>query len=645
MIRWMKLIFALAVSVLIMALTAHHSSAGPNAGPTALTITAPSGSGVVLPELDEFATTVLGDPWDMNESTDLAYFYPDPSNLVNSNFAGGIYSAQMTAGDGRERITLLSAGAPSHTAMRVGKIGYNFPINANHYHYLTFRMYSSNTSCNSGGIQWFADDSYSFASMGLSSGFLVPPDPCLGQPAGWYIYVIDLKTIGLYQGGTNWSGLIRELILHPFAGQNAAGATLKLDWVRLTAEDPRTARPYTIRWTGDGSGGPITLYASPSDKVLDPNDIVIASNQSASGGSFVFQTGVLPAGAYYIAAENASGVVWSSGPLIINSPPQVSITKPSATSGQEYSASEIGNAWDMSDRSDLNYRLKSWEKTCVTNEVFANGIYSALVPPCPEGASYSESILYLGGMDRYPPGTPDPTIDTTKYRYLSYRFYESGINFSASRFGWWQADGMDTSVIEQPVMSRDIVILDGWNTYTIDLWANDVVDETYPPGTPDWRHSHPNRLRFDPNELLAGMLPVNIGLDWIKLTAMDEVNRGGIFPIQYDLTANGPVSLTFYYDTDTLPDNGRTLIGTTVRPASQPTLLPAHSYSIVQASAASPAQAYQVFLPITLNNACSGDCYVWNTAAVAPGTYYICINIQDAYNQTYRCSDAPLVVK
>ena len=140
--------------------------------------------------------------------------------------------------------------------------------------------------------------------------------------------------------------------MHPFAGQNAVGATLKLDWVRLTAEDPRTARPYTIRWAGTGSGGPVTLYASPNDKTLDQDDIVIATDQDPSGGSFVFQTGVLPAGTYYIAAKNNAGVVWSSGLLTIHQPPKINITRPSMTSGQEYSAAEIGNAWDMSDPAD-----------------------------------------------------------------------------------------------------------------------------------------------------------------------------------------------------------------------------------------------------------------------------------------------------
>ena len=73
----------------------------------------------MLVEMDEFATNVLGDPWDMNEPSDLTRYRSD-SGLINSTFNNGIYSAQMTAGDGGEKITLLKAGAPNHTALRIG---------------------------------------------------------------------------------------------------------------------------------------------------------------------------------------------------------------------------------------------------------------------------------------------------------------------------------------------------------------------------------------------------------------------------------------------------------------------------------------------------------------------------------------------
>ncbi len=60
---------------------------------TALTVVEPNGSGDVLAELDEYATQVLGDPWDMNESTDLDFFYPFESSLSDSAFSNGVYAA------------------------------------------------------------------------------------------------------------------------------------------------------------------------------------------------------------------------------------------------------------------------------------------------------------------------------------------------------------------------------------------------------------------------------------------------------------------------------------------------------------------------------------------------------------------------
>ncbi len=630
---------------LLLVMLPQSVDATPSRAPS-LAVVTPGASGVVLPELDEFATTVMGDPWDMNEPTDLA-FYRWESSITNSQFSNGMYSGQMTAGDGRERITLLTAGAPNNEAMRVGKIGYTYPINADYYRYLTFRMYSSNTNCNSGLIQWFADDSYSTASTGVSNGFLVPPTaayPCTNQQSGWFIYTFDLKTIGIQQGSKTWSGTIRELLIHPFAGTGAAGATVKLDWARLTAVDPRTARPYTIQWTGNGNGGPVTLYASPDNTTLDADDIVVATNQSARGGSFDFQTGVLPAGRYYSAASNSNGTAWSSGPLTINAPPQVTITKPSMTSGQDYAAAETGKGWDMSDATDLDLNTSATGPTCVTNPSFSNGIFSATIPNpiCPSGSAYADPKLYLGRMDRFPAGTLDPIVDTNKYRYLSYRLNHSGQqdvrNGWVVRFGWWQMSANDTFVTN-PVMSRDIMILEGWNTYKADLWAADVVDESYPPGTPNWQQSHPNRLRFDPDELAAALAPATIQLDWIKLTAMDEVTRGASFPIEYALNATGPVMLTFYYDTDTNPSNGRTLIGTSQvsAPSQNPHVRPPLTSN----------QTFTLFLPLVLRNAvsCTTTCLVWDTAAVSPATYYICIQSQDAYNTTYRCSEAPLIVR
>ena len=133
------LIIALAGAIALPLIAARNSNAASALSPTALSVIAPGSSDAVLPEIGEYATTVLGDPWDMNEPTDLS-FYRGESQMVNSQFSNGIYSAQMTTGQGSERITLLTAGAPNHTALRTGKTGYAYPIDADHYHWLAFRM-------------------------------------------------------------------------------------------------------------------------------------------------------------------------------------------------------------------------------------------------------------------------------------------------------------------------------------------------------------------------------------------------------------------------------------------------------------------------------------------------------------------------
>jgi hypothetical protein len=589
-----------------------------------------------LPEIDEFATTVLRDPWDMNELNDLAFFR---MGLNNATFMNGIFSGQMQAGDGSVAIRLLIAGAPNHGAMRIGRIGYNYPIDANHYRYLTFRMYSGNSVASSGFVQWFYDDTQT--GGGRSQFFSVPAN-------SWTTYVIDLQNA---VPAGSWAGIVRELFIHPMGGAGVQGAYVALDWARLTAADPNTARPFTIRWTGDESGGAVALYASPNGKVLDADDILIASGLSANGGSYTFQTGVLPAGTYYIAAKNNTEIAWSAGSLVINAPPKIMLTKPSMTSGQDYAATELGGSWDMNSVTDINYNLQPWElaSKCVDQESFSNGIYSARVlANCPPGSYNSDSTLYIGRLNRGHPGIPDPTIDTTKYRYLSYRFYHSGEQNIGegwiSRFGWWQVDGYYTTVTQPPIMSRDIMISEGWNTYNIDLWASDVVDEAYPAGTPNWQQSQPNRMRFDPDELAASLAPAIIQLDYIRLTAMDTVQQGVPFPIQYAVTGTFPMTLSFYYTTN--PANTGTLIGTTVKTSAN--LSSSDAGTSNQVAHTSPLTlTYQVYMPSVMRNSltCGGSCFAWNTTNVAQGAYYICIKAQDAYNSTYQCSEAPMVVQ
>lgn len=627
----LSLALLVAAVVLLFLVTTGSAAASISLTTTSLTFTSPSAADVVLPEIDEFATNVLGDPWDMNEATDLVY-YREESALTKSQFGDGLYTAEMTSGEGSERLTLLTAGALNNAAMRIGRIGYNFPIDADHYRFLSFRVWRSNSEHNSGLVQWYADDSYTSNALGVSNGYPVPAGK------GWQTYVVDLKALGIQAGERNWTGTIRELILHPYAGPGAAGSTVKLDWARLTHEDPRQARPFTINWTGS-NGTPVTLYASRDNKQLDDNDILLASD--LTGSSFTWQTGTVEAGTYYLALRSGSDTVWSKAAVVLHTPPRINLTKPSMTSGKEFAADVLGNAWDMSDPTDLNSQTPSWWESCVINESFT-GIYRANLIPCTNTKDYLDSKLYLGHLEGI------SAIDTNKYRYLSFKLSHSGTQNVedgwVARFGWWAVNS-NNQIVEEVVMGRDIILFEGQQVYNVDLWSGDVVDERHPIQR-SWRDSAPNRLRFDPTELHKNLLPASIELDWIRLTAMDDVEQGGTYNIEFETSNVETSDVTVYYDSDRRSANHAHIIDTvrvapttTAGRAASPPHAPAYSVEFTAKST--------LYLPLTMDNAapCSGNCVRWDTSDVPVGKYYICAEIADPYNSTYTCSDTPVEVK
>jgi len=595
-----------------------------------LELTEPNGTGDTLAEIDDFATFHMGDPWDMEQPSDLDLYRTHESYFQNDRFENGNFVGNMTVGDGREYIMPLYAGAVNHDAMRIGRIGYNYPIDTNHYRYLSFRMYSSGPSCRQGIVYWSEDDTRAEAVTGYSNGFYVPPQPCdPAQKAGWATYVLDLQTIGIQRGGNNWDGIIREMRIAPVGGV-PAGTEIRMDWIRLTAQDPLTSRPYTIRW--QNATGPVTLHASRGDKVLDGNDILI-DTVDGSLGKYVWQTGVLEAGTYYVHVTDGKTSAWSPGPLVLNKVPSVQIVAPSMTSGPDYSAVEIGNPWDMTDPADVNLNPPPPFRTCMDQTRFENGVFHARTPRCPDSLPHNDPMIFLGGFDRNPPGTPDPEVNTGRYRYFSFRYWLEGEQNMpggwVARVLWWKENATDNGVIEAPSTGRDIILYEGWNTYSLDLTAEDAVDNTLPQDR-SWLQSHPNRMRLDPNEMMPALSPGFIHLDWVKLTAVDEVKQGQLYAIRF-LSSESGASARAYYDTDRNPSNGRTTVrepSDGVAPTQHRLLLPL----MARSSGGSDSRAAE-------------ETILWDTSGVPAGQYWVCIEVNDGLNTRTWYSEAPVIVR
>jgi hypothetical protein len=298
------------------------------------------------------------------------------------------------------------------------------------------------------------------------------------------------------------------------------------------------------------------------------------------------------------------------------------------TSGPEYSAIEIGDPWDMNGATDVDL-APPFINICMDQIRFSDSLLQARTPRCPTSLPHNDPMIFLGGMDARPPGLADPEIDTGRYRYLSFRFYmvgeqKLGGGWNARVF-WWRMDPQDSGVLESPSTGRDIILHEGWNTYKLDLGASDAVDES----TPDdltWLQAHPNRLRLDPNELLPENSPGYIYVDWLALTAMDEVTRGMPYQITFTTNKRG-LAYQIYYDTDKNPTNGRKPI------------------EIEQRKMASRGPI-KVFLPIVSGSHTRPVEHQvhWDTSSVPAGQYWISVELDDGHNQTTWYSEIPMKV-
>jgi hypothetical protein len=135
-------------------------------------------------------------------------------------------------------------------------------------------------------------------------------------------------------------------------------------------------------------------------------------------------------------------------------------------------------------------------------------------------------------------------------------------------------------------------------------------------------------LRIDPHEIASGQRQFHF--DFITLTKANSVKAGTPFQLTYQTTPATGVTVTFYYDTDTNPANGRTVMG--------------------QYAGGQQQGAKKVFMPMVLGggpvpeiNLMAGSNWTWNSA-VAPGTYYASADVNDGVMTTTWYSEVPVIV-
>lgn len=237
-----RLVAVVPVVLLATLLVALPRPAAAQAG-LSLAVTQPDGTADKIAAGRDYATEVLGDPWDMDNAED--FNLNESLNVSSPAYAGGVFSCTAATND--PSLFLLDPGLGG--TQRNGRTGRYFPIDTTVYRYFSIRMNVSVAS--SMQVFWFTGSS--FVSSFAASNF-VQTTP------GWRIYTIDLATTTIVAGDVaSWAG-------QPATGLRldhsaAPGSTAQVDWVRLTATGDASTTFTTAFVANDpGSNAVINMY-------------------------------------------------------------------------------------------------------------------------------------------------------------------------------------------------------------------------------------------------------------------------------------------------------------------------------------------------------------------------------------------------
>ncbi len=511
----------------------------------------PSMAAAQVPEVrvrsaQDFATAVIHDPWDFEQTGDYVWMFSD--NWVwPPSLTGGVFRGTATGASPNLQMLFEGVGGAFNTA---SKTGVAFPIDASRYKRLVVRMKRSvNAPTDVLDVVWFTQASRTAGTFGqrlfLSSGFdsmsarkYVNQSPVAEQSSTsrFHIYKMDLDTVSQYWGtGAAYTGTIRGLRVG-LGNELGAGATVDVDWVRLIPRGLETT--LQLNWTTTGSSVTLTArHVETGDTVqIFPDD---GTNKTtfAGTGSFNWDYGYLPPGTWVVTAKTNAGTTKDVARVNVDPAPVVTVLEPDARGGEDLALKKYGDPWDLKNQLDVTRHgtLGNLASAAYTT----NGL---------------EATSVTGNPDPYvaPVWNKTGVIDPARYRHLTFTLQYDRPDLKASQALSDTWGGMVRAIWHGPdyawayTNTNDLLMLDSAPvTFSLDLGALSKVDrdgtcidcEIDAPGTPGagdrlWMSGAIDSLRIDPYESLAQRW---FRLGNVTLTADDESDLDGRFLIKWSV--------------------------------------------------------------------------------------------------------------
>ncbi|MGH9163525.1 MAG: hypothetical protein ACRD2X_26510 [Vicinamibacteraceae bacterium] len=582
---------------------------------------------VTVGSAEDYATSVMGDPWDFDQTLDHVYMLEQLQGSESWQdipvVSGGVFRA--TARSSAPTLYMLFEGMPG-AVNRLEKTGMRHPIDTRRFVQLSFRMRRSAPPRSEEliGAQYLTGVPRGAATHGVEQGSAaggagpdsrgVNQSPLSQQSStGWHLYkiLLDRRLAAPFSAGQPWNatGIARSLYLG--LGSGLAATTIEIDWVRLT-ERGRTVR---LSWSGLGGGVTLTARHAQTGDIVQIHPEDTSETTFPDESAYAWDYGYLPPGRWTVTA--ASGARQSNAVTVDIAPaPVVTVLDPDEAGGRDFAETVLADGWDLTNAQDVRHG-RLWQT--VDAAFGADGMTGT-------SNGNNPAVIFADDWDD-PPGT-ELVIDGDRFHRLSftleYDHKELGINDALgntwggiARVIWRERNSTDGTYTQ----THAFIVYDGWaRTYSFDLktlragsQGSYDTEICHQPGACEARRPWGGEIATFSIDPYEAETPRRFRLANVRLAEDDQPNANGFFTVRWRLSSalftSGEISLrpaavNLYYDTDTNPASGR------VRFASG-----------VDASAGA---------------------YVWHAGGLPPGLYYVYVEVGDGIQRSGRYSTGPL---
>ena len=300
-----------------------------------ITVTAPANGTNTVAAANDFATTVLQDPWDMSQNTDGGWFvhsvdFP-PGRMVERRFLEwSFWRRRRGTGDASQPL------AARNGICRRRPSGTIRPQLSNRRESVSDRVSPAMRQSGQWRDDFRVDDEHDLRCARLA---------ILEQR----LHDSRMQVLH-YRSGDARHDRVRTLDWDQALADARAGRGTdwrqqrQLDWVRLVENQPSLSR--TITWSGTG---PVDIYLDNNNAATsDPNQTLGLVASGVNGTSYSLNVGALAPGDYYVAIRRTGttgNFSYSPGFYRVNAPATITVTSPSDEgSDDDFATVHLNNA-------------------------------------------------------------------------------------------------------------------------------------------------------------------------------------------------------------------------------------------------------------------------------------------------------------